>query len=306
MVPHTPDQIVDYVRDLPLRSTPGERFAYNNFGYYLLGLVVEKVTNRKYEEVLQDQILAPAGMADTGYDWPGPIVPKRASGYDGRGAALRNTRPFDMQSAFGSGALYSTALDLLKWDQALYGETLLPEAAKTIMWTAALDSYGYGWEIAPASSKTYGHARMSHSGGINGFGGNLIRVPEPRLTSIVLSNNEAVPATVMSNDVLSIYYGEPVTLPVARRVVTVETATLGRYAGQYRMPSGVILTISREGAKLFADVTGPGKFELTAESDTRFVSDTPEITITFTVADGAVTGAVVNINGRDRTAKRVQ
>jgi D-alanyl-D-alanine carboxypeptidase len=306
MVPHTTEQIVDYVRDLPLRSTPGERFVYNNFGYYLLAMVVEKVTGKKYEVALRDQILAPLGMADSGYDWPDRILAKRASGYEGRGAALRNTRPFDMQSAMGSGALYSTALDLLKWDRALYGETLLPAASKQIMWTPVLGDYACGWEIAAASPKTLGHARMSHSGGINGFGANFIRVPELTLTAIVLSNNEATPATVMSNDILAIYYGQRVTLPVARPVVTLDPAIYDRYAGRYQLPSGIVVTVSREDAKLFAEVTGPGKFELTPESATRFVSDTPEVTATFTVENGAATQVVLNINGRDRVAKRVQ
>jgi CubicO group peptidase (beta-lactamase class C family) len=306
MVPHTTDQVVDYVRDLPLQSAPGQRFAYNNFGYYLLGMVVEKVTGRKYEDALQSQILGPLGLTGTGYDWPGTIIPKRASGYDGRGAALRNTPAIDMQSTLGSGAMYSTVLDLLKWDQALYGDQLLPEAPKKIMWTPALDNYACGWEIAAPSPKTDGQARMSHSGGINGFGANLIRVPQLRLTAIVLSNNESTPATVMSNEILAIYGGHTVTLPVARPVATVDPAVYDRYAGKYQLPSGALLTIAREGSKLYAEVTGPGKFELIPESETRFFSDTPEATIAFTVANGAVTQLVLNVNGRDRIARRVQ
>ena len=306
MMPHTTEQVVDYVRDLPLRSKPGERFVYNNFGYYLLGMVVEKVTGTKYEDALKAQILTPLGMRDTGYDWPDTILPKRAAGYDGRAATLRNTRAIDMQSTLGSGAMYSTAPDMLKWDQALYGDKLLPDAAKRMMWTPVLDNYAFGWEIAPASEKTFGQSRMSHSGGINGFGANFIRVPELRLTSIVMSNNEAIPATVMSNEILAIYYDQPVKLPVPRMVAKVAPAILDRYVGKYQLPSGAILTISREGTRLFGDVTGPGKFELTAESETKFVSDTPETTITFTVESGAATQLVLNLAGRDRIAKRVR
>jgi len=305
MVPHTTEQVVDYVRDLPLRSRPGERFAYNNFGYYLLGMVVERVTGKKYENALKEQILAPLGMHDTGYDWPDTIIAKRAAGYDGRGPTLRNTRAIDMQSTLGSGALYSTALDMLKWDQALYGETLLPVAAKQVMWTPALENYAFGWEITVASPKTAGLARMSHSGGINGFGANFIRVPSQKLTCIVMSNNEAVPATVMSNEILDIYYGQAVTPPIARPIAKVDPAIYDRYAGKYQLPSGALLTISREDTKLFADAPGPGRFELTPASETRFVSATPEATVTFTVDKGVVTQLVLNVNGRDRIAKRV-
>lgn len=255
---------------------------------------------------LTDYILAPLGMTDTGYDWDGTIIPKRASGYDGRRATLRNTPAIDMQSTLGSGGMYSTVLDLLKWDQALYGEKLLPESSKTIMWTPALDSYAYGWEIAAPSPRTQAQRRMSHSGGINGFAANFIRVPELKLTAIVLSNNESTPATVMSNEILAIYDNQPVKLPVARPVAKVDPAIYDRYAGKYQLPSGAVLTISREGSRLYAEVTGPGKFELTPESDTRFFSDTPEATIAFTLANGVVSQLVLNVSGRDRIARRMQ
>lgn len=306
MVPHTAEDILGYIRDLPLRSAPGTRYAYNNSGYFMLGLVIEKVTGRKYEDVLKTRVLEPIGMTGTGYDWPDIVVPKRASGYRGSGDAIRNTPALDMHGVFASGALYSTALDLLKWDQALYGETLLPDALKATMWTPALAGYAYGWEIAAPSPKTFGRARMSHSGGINGFGANLIRVPDERLTAIVLSNHEAPSATLMSNDILSIYYGTAVTAPVARAAAAVDPAIYDRYAGQYRLPSGVIITISREGDTLYAHAPGPGKFALTPESTTRFFSASPETTITFSIEADAVTQLVIALGGRDRIARRVQ
>jgi D-alanyl-D-alanine carboxypeptidase len=79
MVPHTTEQVMDYVRDLPLQWTPGERYAYNNSGYYLLGMVIEKVTGRKYDAALTDMILAPLDLTDTGYDWPRDIIARHAS-----------------------------------------------------------------------------------------------------------------------------------------------------------------------------------------------------------------------------------
>jgi len=110
----------------------------------------------------------------------------------------------------------------------------------------------------------------------------------------------------MSNEIVGIYYNQPVKLPVARPVATVDPAIYARYAGKYQLPSGVLLTISREGSKLFAEAPGPGKFELTPESETQFFADTPEVTITFTVGDAAASQLVMKFGGRDRIAKRVQ
>ena len=80
--------MVAIFRDLPLQWMPGEKYAYNNSGYFLLGVVIEKVTGKKYEEALQEMILTPLGLKDTGYDWPehDPAAARRPA-TRGRGSA---------------------------------------------------------------------------------------------------------------------------------------------------------------------------------------------------------------------------
>ena len=193
---------------------PGEKYAYDNSGYFLLGVVIEKASGKKYEQALQDMILTPLGLTDTGYDWSKTIIPRRASGYSGRGAAIENAAALDMQQPYAAGALYSTVDDLLKWDQALYTEKLLPAAAKQVMWTPFRDNYAYGWIVSePAAALFGGHRRISHSGGINGFSSVIVRLPDPNVTVIVLANNDAANAAAVARDVAAIYYGQPYTIP---------------------------------------------------------------------------------------------
>jgi CubicO group peptidase (beta-lactamase class C family) len=218
MVPKTIDEMVAVFRDLPLQWTPGEKFGYNNSGYFLLGVVIEKASGRTYEQALQEMILTPLGMADTGYDWPKRIIPRRASGYSGRGASLANAAPLDMQQPYSAGALYSTVEDLLKWDQALYTEKLLPAAAKRLMWTPFKENYAYGWVIGEPAPVFGGHRRMAHGGGINGFSSVIVRLPDPNVTIIVLANNESVNASAIGRDIAAIYYGQPYSLPTDRSV----------------------------------------------------------------------------------------
>jgi len=213
MVPHTVDQMIGFFRNLPLQWKPGEQYAYNNSGYFLLGVIVEKVTGKKYEEALREMILAPLGMNDTGYDWTKTIIPKRASGYMGVGAAIGNAAALDMQQPYAAGALYSTVEDLLRWDQALYTTTLLPDAAKQVMWTPFRNNYAYGWSIRTPSEASYGYTWLAHSGGINGFSAMIIRVPDAKLTIIVLSNNATVAAGAVANDLLALYFGKAPTKP---------------------------------------------------------------------------------------------
>ncbi len=214
MVPLTTDQVMAFVRDLPLQWVPGEKYEYNNSGYFLLGLIVEKLTGKKYEDALGEMILAPLGLNDTGYDWSRTILPRRASGYSGRGEKLGNAAPIDMQQPYSAGAMYSTVEDLLKWDQALGTTTLLPEAAKSLMWTPFKNSYAYGWAVGDADAAVYGgHRRVAHGGGINGFSTMIVRLPDPKLTFIVLSNNDGANAANISRDLAAIYFGQTYTIP---------------------------------------------------------------------------------------------
>ena len=214
MMPKTTDQIIAFFRGMPLQWTPGERYAYNNSGYFLLGVIIERITGKKYEQALQEMILTPVGLADTGYDWTKTIITKRAAGYTGRGATLANAAPLDMQHPYAAGSMYSTVEDLLKWDQALYTTKLLPEAAKQVMWTPFRDNYAYGWNIVPANADMFGgHRRIAHGGGINGFSANFVRLPDPKVTVIVLGNNESASSSTVARDIMAIYYGHQYAVP---------------------------------------------------------------------------------------------
>jgi CubicO group peptidase (beta-lactamase class C family) len=307
MVPKTVDQIIAFFRDLPLQWIPGEKYAYNNSGYFLLGVVIEKATGKKYEQALQDMILTPLGMNDTGYDWSKAIIPRRASGYTGRGEALTNAAALDMQQPYSAGAMYSTVEDLLKWDQALYTETLLPEAAKKVMWTPALNNYAYGWMLATPSAPTFGYRRIAHGGGINGFSAMIIRVPDPNVTAIVLSNNDTASASAVARDLLAIYYGQRYTIPTAHTVAKIDPAVFDAYVGKYQLGPAFIVTVTREGNSLMSQATGQGKFELFPESETTFFAKVTELTVQFVKgADGKVTHFLLTQGGREQTAKKIE
>jgi CubicO group peptidase (beta-lactamase class C family) len=308
MAPKTTDQIIAFFRDMPLQWTPGERYAYNNSGYFLLGVIIEKITGRKYEQALQEMILTPLGLSDTGYDWTKTIIPKRASGYTGVGSSLANTAPLDMQHPYSAGSMYSTVEDLLKWDQALYTTKLLPDGAKQIMWTPFRNDYAYGWNVAPASAAMFGgHRRVMHGGGINGFSAMIVRLPEPRMTAIVLSNNDSASASNVARDIMAIYYGHTYDVPAPPVVVKVDPRILDQYVGEYELKPGATLTITREGAGLGVQPTGGRKVEAVPTSETRFVVQAPPVTLTFVRdAAGTVTHVVFVQGGNSTQAKKIK
>ena len=114
-----PEAIVALTQDKPLEFTPGSKISYNNTGYVLLGVVIEKASSQTYAAYLQQHIFSPLGMKNTGFDVSETILPKRAAGYERRGSAVTNAAYLSMTLPHAAGSLYSTVDDILAWDVAL-------------------------------------------------------------------------------------------------------------------------------------------------------------------------------------------
>ena len=176
-----------------LRFDPGTRFEYSNSGYFLLGAILEQVSGTSYEQLLQDRILIPLKMRDSGYTHPETILPHRASGYERTPAGFRNERYYDMSIPYAAGAMYSTVGDLLRWDQALYTEQLLPARLRKLLFTPNLEDYGFGWSIyVPMPGQpNAGDTILMHGGAIFGFQSVIERIPKSRVLIVLLDNSDS-------------------------------------------------------------------------------------------------------------------
>lgn len=186
------EEVIDFIRDFPLEFEPGERQNYSNTGYYLLGYVIEKVSGLNYGEFLDTRIFRPLKMETALFNERELMVTNRAAGYNLVKGRLQNAEFVSPTQPFAAGGLIGTVLDLAKWDAALYGDDLLPQAAREEMWTPVrLNSgktfpYGFGWSFG----KYRDHPYMAHGGGIQGFSTYIARFTEEKLTVIVLMNFE--------------------------------------------------------------------------------------------------------------------
>ena len=148
---YEPDELIGLVKDLPLDFEPGEKWDYCNTGYYLLGLVIEKVSGKAYAHFLKERIFAPLKMSTARLNHQFEIIANRANGYDNRSNGLWRSEFVSPTQPFAAGALVGTVLDLAKWDAALDGDSLLPTSVLSEMWTPVKLSdgktapYGYGW-----------------------------------------------------------------------------------------------------------------------------------------------------------------
>ncbi len=298
----TAAELTSRFRDKPLQFALGEKYAYSNSGYFLLGTIIERASGKSYADFLQENIFAPLGMKDTGYDNPVRLIKHRASGYARTSDGFINAAPISMSTAYAAGALYSTVGDLLLWDQALYTEKLVSRKSLDEAFTPFKSNYGYGWSIG----KRHDRQVISHGGGIFGFSAYIARYPADRMTVVVLSNVEGAPSGEIANSLSAIVFGAKYEIPAERKEVQVAAKTLEKYIGQYQLTPQLVLTVTLEEGKLLAQVATQPKLELFAESETVFFFKVVNAQVTFVVnAQGEVTGVVFRQGGSDIPAKKI-
>ena len=190
-----------------LRFAPGERYAYSNFNYILLGYVLEVAGGAPWLEVLRREVFDPAGMADTEYDDVWRVLPGRVRGYELAGDELRNVRYHD-HAAYTAGGLLSTTRDLLRFDRALSTGRLVGDSTFRRMVTPGLGNYALGWQIIPV----FGHTLRNHTGGVIGFASHLAHYDDGT-TIILLSNVENEPAKATACDLAAILFELPPSQP---------------------------------------------------------------------------------------------
>lgn len=190
---HTVREFVQEYCSGDLQFEPGTKFEYSNSGYFLLGAVLEQITRVSYEQLLNHRIFQPLGMKDSGYAHSETVIAHRAAGYERSASGLQNARYYDMSVPFAAGALYSTVEDLYLWDQALYGERLLPARLRDLLFKPNLEDYGYGWVmLVPPTGLPYaGESIPMHGGAIFGFQSLIQRIVQHRELIVLLDNHDS-------------------------------------------------------------------------------------------------------------------
>lgn len=171
-----------------LPSSPGARYAYNNFGYFLVAYAMEVATGRPWESILRSEVFTAAGMQDTEYDDVWRVMHNRARGYTRSGDSLRHIRYRD-HSAYAAGGLLSSTADLLRFMIALENGRLIADSTRRNMFTVRRGEYALGWQVTTA----FGRTLRNHTGGTNGFA-SWLGTLDGGITVIVLSNVEGAAA----------------------------------------------------------------------------------------------------------------
>jgi CubicO group peptidase (beta-lactamase class C family) len=213
--PYAVDDFVKKYCSGDLQFDPGTKFHYDNSGYFLLGAILEHVSGKSYETLLQENIFDPVGMKNSGYDHFADVLPKRATGYQLEMGKVVNAPYLDMSLPYAAGSLYSTVEDIYKWDQALYTDKLVPSELKQKLFTPNLQNYGYGWTIRqiPAGEPGAGQTEISHGGGINGFNTLEDRLVGDHDLIVIFNNTPGANLEDMAKGIRAILYGQEPAKP---------------------------------------------------------------------------------------------
>ncbi len=240
-----------HVWSKPMDFAPGTQWRYNNTGYYLLGLLVEKVAGQPYAAYLQTRFFGPLGLTRTRYGTESEFIPGMVAGY---GPGGKPAAYLSMTQPYAAGSLVSTAEDLARWTLALHaGQVVKPESLK-LMTTPARTTDGkehpYGFGLSFRTSQ--GRRLVGHGGGINGFVCQVEADPAAQTVAVVLCNtvDPGAAPEFLTRRLLALAAGTPVADPVA---VPMTPDQLKRFVGAYEL-EGRRRTITFDQGRLWSRV----------------------------------------------------
>ncbi len=309
---YTVKQLYEFLSSYSLPRDPGGLFEYSNLGGGLLGHVLSLASGKDYESLVQSRICRPLRMSRTAITLSPDMQSRLAPGHDSR---LERTPNWDIPTLAGAGALRSTANDMLSFLAAQLGYTN-PELAPAIAVTRsnwqpanAGMEIGLGWLKRPKK----GSEVIWHNGGTGGYRSFAGFDPKARAGVVVLTNVY----TAAGVDDLGFHFLDPeaplqpadtstLRPPSGHKEITLDSAVLDGYVGQYQFAPNVLVTITRKGNQLSAQITGQGPAEIYPESKTDFFYRIVDAQIHFrTDSKGRANALVLRQFGRDQLAERV-
>ena len=317
--------LVEVVQRQPeLQNAPGAEFNYNNTGYTLAALVVERVTGRSFPDWMKANVFEPLGMAKTRIRRdPGAVIPGRAEGYtmaeDGQ---WRETR--DIPAGYGDGAVYTTAPDLARWMDNYRTGTLGGLDAIRQMTTrnvlAGGDTTGYGLGLFVDEYR--GLQRLHHGGADAAHRSAFWYFPEIESGLLVHTNSPSTGGSPSA--VAEAFFAEHLAPksgeesadeeapsgfdPAAFDPETFDPETFDAYAGRYAMDAmpTFVLSFRRDGDAYYTQATGQPEFPIFPVAEDRFELRVVQAEMQFHLGDDGAAERVTLFQNGEHTATRVE
>jgi len=244
---------------------PGTAHRYSNSGYFLLGLIIEKVTGKTYAENLKERITSKLGLKDTYTAATNIDVNKNeAQTYMNLGGEWKTVPETHPSNLFGAGFIVSTPADLAKFIEGLFDGKLISPQSLSLMKTIR-EGDGIGMEPFTFAGKTF----YGHTGGADNYGAWIAYLPEEKLAVAYTTNAKVYPVKNIISGVVDIYYNKPFEVPTFEGFA-VSSELLDKYVGVYSTPDAPVkFSITRKDSTLYFQPPGdqtPVALEAVAEN----------------------------------------
>jgi D-alanyl-D-alanine carboxypeptidase len=263
--PVTKDEMLALIVKGAPEFEPDTKSSYSNSGYFLLGLILEKLTGKPYDQALEERINSKIGLKDT-YQATGRIDVNKGEALTYINTGKDWKQGFETDPSIGF-QLISTPGDMAKFIEALFDLKLISQRSLDQMKTMR-DDEGLGMVTFTFAGKTF----YGNTGGGDNYGSWLAYQPEEKLVVAYTTNAKAHPVKDIVSGAIDIYYGKAFEIP-AFETIAVSPQVLDKYVGVYSNPDAPKKwTITRDGGTLFAqpgsetaaalEATAPDKFQL--------------------------------------------
>ena len=264
----TPNEVIDFFKNLPMRFAPGTKWEYSNSGYFLLGYIIEKITGESYSEYLEKNFFKPLGMTNSLFASNKRIIKNRVGAYSLGDNGFENSRYLNSTIIYSAGAVQTTVEDFYKWHQAVHSYKLvkketLDKAFSRYKLTDGIETvYGYGWKLG----YVYESPSIWHGGSIEGFGAMEIYLPKEDVFVAVFSNCDCIYPKDIASRLAALTTGRPYEY----REISNENTNLKAYTGVYENQKGQQRIITVSGNKLYSQLGRGPKSNLKAYQENMF------------------------------------
>jgi len=301
----SPEDLIELVSDRPIEFEPGARYRYSSTGFILLGMIIERLTDRSWDSCISEYICDQIGMNSTGVMYDYESRNDFAVGYNQQPNQMP-VRSIAIHPSVGysAGALASSVEDMFLFDQALYSSDLLSPTSLQKMFTPHTPEYGYGWIVMNLG----GHRMVGHAGGAPGFSTVFQRWLDDSLCVAVFSNNVNSPVFGIAMNLAAIMLGKKYDMPTDRSSAMLSSEQLSEYEGVYRISPDKHRIISARGDRLISRREEGNPTSLIAEAvDTFYYAHDPTAMLTFTRdPDGRVVESIFRRAFFSQTEQRVE
>jgi len=299
-------EILNIFKDKPLAFEPGKAFRSSASDYYLLGMIVEKVTGLTYYDAMRKYVINPLGMENTGFDYGRFASWDKSQGY----SILNNQRllpafAIDSTIGYASGSLFTGTRGMYKLAQAMLANKLLKKSTWQTITTPQYDSFAYGFETNTLAGKK----AIGHTGETFGFVHCMHVLPEDSTVIIIMSNDFESEIFYLRDNIIAALYNQPYTLPKPRTSVFLEETRLKHYEGRYEFDEGMDLNVYSRDKLLWGKISGGEEFTMLADvvPDEFFMNSVDaEFYFIRDKKTNLITGVTIRQNRKEITGRKWQ